>query len=225
MIERKDTGIPGLDGMIMGGFPIPSVILVGGEPGTGKTTFTVQSLFHGARNNDTCVYISAISEPQWVVQKFLSTFKFYNQRLVEEGNITFLDIGKVVTGDPKGILEAIKKIIERFSPDRMVIDPITPIKYALGDKIEMRGFLHELFGYLKAFSCVTLITGEMSYSDLSTCLESYMVDGVLILSYPEEENIRRKFLEVLKMRGTKHTTGRQIVDITENGYVIQPGLR
>jgi len=52
-----------------------------------------------------------------------------------------------------------------------------------------------------------------------------MVDGIIVLSYPEEEKVRRKYLEVLKMRGTKHITGRQLVDISSEGFSVQPGLR
>ena len=44
MLQRVESGIPGLDHMIQGGFPFPSTIMVAGEPGTGKTTLAVQSL-------------------------------------------------------------------------------------------------------------------------------------------------------------------------------------
>jgi circadian clock protein KaiC len=37
-IERMPTGIPGLDDMIEGGLPIPSITLVAGDAGAGKTT-------------------------------------------------------------------------------------------------------------------------------------------------------------------------------------------
>ncbi len=43
---------------------------------------------------------------------------------------------------------------------------------------------------------------------------AYSVDGIVILSMDEERETRRKHLEVLKMRGTKHVTGKQPVDIT-----------
>src|SRR4030066_2604339 len=92
-MTRKTTGIPGLDGMLQGGFPFPSAILVAGEPGTGKTTLAVQSLFHGARNGEKGLYITAISEPQWLVQKFLSSFTFYDQEQVEKGMVSFMATG------------------------------------------------------------------------------------------------------------------------------------
>src|SRR4030043_323894 len=99
-MTRKTTGIPGLDGMLQGGFPFPAAILVAGEPGTGKTTLAVQSLFHGAKEGEKGLYITAISEPQWLVQKFLSSFTFYNQELVEKNIVHFIDIGPNLTEDP-----------------------------------------------------------------------------------------------------------------------------
>jgi circadian clock protein KaiC len=222
---RKTTGIPGLDGMLQGGFPYPCAVLVAGEPGTGKTTLAVQSLFHGAREGEKGLYITALSEPQWLVQKFLSSFTFYDQELVEKGVVNFIDIGPTLTKNPGDMLETIKKKIETYQPQRIVIDPITPMTDMLQWRGETREFMHELFAYLKAFNCLAIITAELSYDDISRSQESYMVDGVVVLSYPEEEKVRRKFLEVLKMRGTKHTTGRQLIDITDEGLAVQAGLR
>lgn len=224
-MNRRSSGIPGLDGMIMDGFPYPSSILVAGEPGTGKTTLAVQSLFDGAAQDERGLYITAISEPQWLVQKYLSSFNFYNQELVERGIITFIDIGPALMKNPGEMLNIIKKKIEQYSPQRVVIDPVTPICDLLQWRGETREFVHELFAFLKAYGCIALITAEMSYDDISHSLEAYMVDGVIVLSYPEEEKVRRKFLEVLKMRGTKHTTGRQLIDITDEGLAVQTGLR
>ncbi|MEW5937484.1 MAG: ATPase domain-containing protein [Candidatus Thermoplasmatota archaeon] len=225
IVRRRATGIPGMDDMIMGGLPSPSSVLVAGEPGTGKTTLSVQSLFYGARMNEKGLYITAISEPQWVVQKFLSTFKFYDQRLVDKGGVSFVDIGRELVTNPSGILETITTTLERYMPERVAIDPITPIRDILHWRGETREFMHELFARLKAFDCTSLVTAEMTYDDLPQSIEGYMADGVIMLSYPEEERVRRKFLEVVKMRGTKHTTGRQLLEISQEGLAVQPGLR
>ena len=85
--------------------------------------------------------------------------------------------------------------------------------------------MHELFEFLKGFSCSSIVTAEMSYDNISKSIEGYMVDGIIMLSYPEEDQVRRKFLEVLKMRGTKHITGKQLLDITPEGILVHPGLR
>jgi KaiC/GvpD/RAD55 family RecA-like ATPase len=52
------------------------------------------------------------------------------------------------------------------------------------------------------------------------------VDGILVLSYEiAPEGGRRKYLEILKMRGTNHMTGKHLVDISTKGFAAQPGLR
>jgi circadian clock protein KaiC len=224
-LRRKKLGIPGLDDMIIGGVPSPCALLVAGEPGTGKTTLCVQSMFAAAKAGEKALYITAISEPQWVVQKFLSGFKFYEQSLVDKEAVVFVDLGRDLIANPSTILEKITDLVEKHMPDRLVIDPITPIIDMLHWRGETREFMHELFARLKAYDCVTLITAEINYDGISSKMEAYMVDGVLMLSYPEEDKVRRKFLEVLKMRGTRHVTGRQLVEIGPEGFAVQPGLR
>src|SRR4030065_252131 len=110
-MTRKTTGIPGLDGMLQGGFPFPSAILVAGAAGTMKT--------------------------------------------------------------PPAIANITKKKIEQYPPLRIVIDPITPMTDMLQWRGETREFMHELFAYLKAFECLTLVTSEMSYDDISHSQDSH----------------------------------------------------
>ncbi len=224
-MNRRESGIPGLDGMLAGGFPNPSTVLLAGAPGTGKTTFAVQSLFHGAKNGEKGLYITAISEPAWLVQNFLSSFSFYDGTLIEKEMVNFADLGQTMMKRPDMILETIIKTIEKHNPDRVVIDPITPIRDLLQWRGEMREFMHQLFAYLKGLNTVSLITAELSYDDITSSLEGYMADGLIVLSYPEVNGVRRKLLEILKMRGTDHTTGRQLLEISEEGVAVQPGLR
>lgn len=225
-LQRAPTGIPGLDEMIQGGFPVPSTILVAGEPGTGKTTLSVQSLFHTAREGGTGIYLAAISEPPWVVQSFLSNFAFYDTELVDANKVVFADVGSSLVYEPENLMDRLQHVVETYQPTRLVIDPITPIREIMERKgINDREFMHNLFAYLKTLSCTTLITSEQNYATIPSSLEGYMVDGVIVMSYPEEEGIRRKYLEVLKFRGTDHVTGRQLLDITSEGMSVQAGLR
>jgi len=224
-IKRIESGIPGLDEMMEGGFPIPSFVMAAGEPGTGKTTFGVQSLFYGAKKGERGLYITALSEPAWVVQKFLGHFTFYDNKFIETKRIVFLDIGDAIKKQPSYILNILEKEIEKYKPKRIVIDPLTVMRTAMKDNRDYRDFLHDFMLFTKGFDCLTLVTGEVPHSHIASTMSGYMVDGVIILSYAEEENIRRKYLEVLKMRGTRHLTGRHSLDISKNGVSVQPGLR
>lgn len=224
-MERIESGIPGLDKMIQGGFPFPSAVLVGGEPGTGKTTLILQSLFHGIEQGETGLYFTAISEPSWVIQKFLGEFSFYSQKMIETQKMIFIDIDGPISEDPDIVLDVIMKNVEKYKPKRVAIDPVTSIENSLKDVTAYRKFLHNFILSMKSQGCVTLMTAECSYSNMARSLDAYMVDALIILSYMEIENTRKKYLEVLKMRGTNHLTGRRSLMISKNGLVVQPELR
>jgi len=57
------TGIPGLDEMIGGGLPVPSLILVAGDAGAGKTTFCTQFLCKGADLGEPGLYFLTFGGP------------------------------------------------------------------------------------------------------------------------------------------------------------------
>jgi len=57
--ERVSSGIPGLDRLIEGGLPKGRSILVTGEPGTGKTIFSLQFLVEGLVRGEKGIYVAA----------------------------------------------------------------------------------------------------------------------------------------------------------------------
>ena len=63
-LERLGTGSAALDAILGGGIPTRSVTVVAGEPGSGKTVFTLQTLFHQARQGKKCLYFTTLSEPR-----------------------------------------------------------------------------------------------------------------------------------------------------------------
>ncbi len=65
-MDRVPTGIKGLDELLGGGFPEGRCILVVGSPGSGKTTFAIQYLQHGAMLGETGLYISLDEHPEHV---------------------------------------------------------------------------------------------------------------------------------------------------------------
>lgn len=218
-LVRMCSGIIGLDDMIEGGFPYPSVILVSGSAGTGKTTFAQKFLCSGALMDQTGLYFTTLSEPtQWML-RYSTKFNFINPTFFGE-EIIYHDLGGIIReANAEDILAVIDEKIAEVMPQRIVIDPITVVGEMLGD--EYRSFLFDLVNRLKNWQATTLLTGEVKPGEIYPSEVAYAVDGVILLMMSEEADARRKYLEVLKMRGTDHLTGRQSIDITnDDGIVI-----
>jgi circadian clock protein KaiC len=221
-ISRVKSGVPGLDEMIEGGFPFPSSILVAGSAGTGKTTQALQFLTQGASEGERGVYFATLSEPiQWLL-RFTEGFKFMKKEYFGE-EIVYVDLGALLKkkGEFSDVMSAIEDTITEYMPQRMVIDPVT----VLTKKKGYREFLFDLSLALKNWETTTLLTGEVQPGVIYPVEVAHVVDGVVLLSSRiGQEGSRQRFLEVLKMRGTRHITGAHMTSITENGISVQVGM-
>ena len=219
---RIESGIPGLDEMLEGGFPFPSTILLAGNTGTGKTTFALQFLFAGARLGEQGLFFTTFSEPtQWML-RFTSRYEFVDKNFL--GNeIKYIDLGSMIKKQPHKLLEFVEDKIAEVMPQRIVIDPITVVDNLLN--INYREFVYDLSASLKNWQAVTILTGEVKPGEEYPFDIAYTADGVIILSNIEYEDGRRKYMEVLKMRGSDHVTGKHAVDLSKSGFSVQAGLR
>lgn len=217
-IVRLTSGIYGLDDSIEGGFPFPSVILVAGSAGTGKTTFAMKYLCEGAKKGEQCLYITTLSEPTQWMMRYAVQFDFMDPAYFDE-QIVYMDLGdKLRKMKPEELLDAIDEKIAEVMPQRIVIDPITVIGNMMKD--DYRQFLFDLTNRLKNWNAVTVLTGEVNPNELYPAEVAYAVDGIILLLLSDEMVTRRKYIEVLKMRGTNHATGRQPIDISRREGII-----
>lgn len=220
-IERIPTGIPGLDDAIEGGFPSPSVLLLVGEPGTGKTTLAMQSLFHGANNGETVIYMTGVSEPVFMIKKFMSNFTFYDAKLIENSKIQFWDLGSSIqTMGTKKALDAITDIVRETKASRVIIDPL-PLSQLFSSLSDYRKYLYDFLTALRNLQVFTIIVGEKS-TESESDLEAYMVDAVVLLYLKPLDNplIYKNMMRIRKMRGTNHIRDMMAVEITKEGMRV-----
>lgn len=223
-MKQVISGISGLDEILGEGFTRPSTVLIGGVMGTGKTTFTMQSLFNAAREDEVCMYITAISEPIAMINNFMSRFSFYNISLMGKGNVKYVPLGpEQIKKGTSAIIQEIEHNIEIIKPDRIVIDPVNVLTSWM-DNQEKREFYYNLFNKMKEWNSFVLITGELSIEHILKDEISYIADGVILLSNDQLRHKRVRHLEVLKMRGQKYLSGKHSFDITDDGLEIYPSL-
>ena len=224
-MKQVTTGINGLDTILGGGFLRPSIVLVAGNAGTGKTTLVMQSLFNCAKNEEICMYITALSEPIAMINNFMSRFSFYNISLLGKGNVKYVPIGiDVIHKGSKAIIQELERNIEIIRPDRIVIDSVNVFSYGLNEESQ-REFYYDFFTSMKGWNSLVLITGEFTEEDLIKSTLSYMVDGIIHISNEPfyESNIR--YLNVLKMRGLDFHGGKHSCKIKKDGFNVFPRLR
>jgi circadian clock protein KaiC len=88
---RCVTGIEGLDDILGGGIPKGNLVLVAGTVGTGKTTLTLEYLVRGAERGERSLFLSMTESSEKLVQN-LSSFEFFQPRLLEEGSLVLVDV-------------------------------------------------------------------------------------------------------------------------------------
>lgn len=223
-MKQVITGVKGLDKVLNGGFLRPSIILIAGTAGTGKTTLVMQSIFNSAKNEEICMYITAISEPIAMINNFMSQFSFYNISLLGKGNIKYVPIGvDIIHNGSEAIIKEMEENIEIIKPDRIVIDPVNVFAYGL-DSESQRQFYYDFFTSMKGWNSLVLLTGEFTGEELIKSTLSYMVDGIIQISNEPfyEKNIR--YLNVLKMRGQEIQGGKHSCKINKDGFIVFPRI-
>jgi len=224
-MKQVTTGVNGLDKILDGGFLRPSIVLIAGNAGTGKTTFVMQSLFNAAKNEEVCMYITALSEPIAMINNFMSRFSFYNISILGKGNVKYvpIDVGVIHKGT-EAIIKEIEKNVEHIKPDRIVIDPVNIFAYGF-DEEEQRQFYYDFFTNMKCWNSLVLLTGEFTRDALIRSTLGYMVDGIIYLNNEpfHEKNIRS--LNVMKMRGLEYPGGNHSCKIRKDGFVVFPRLQ
>jgi len=223
-MKQVATGVNGLDTVLEGGFLRPSIVLIAGTAGTGKTTFVMQSLFNAAKNEELCMYITALSEPIAMINNFMSRFSFYNISLMGKGNVKYVPIDiEIIHKGREAIIKEMERNIETIKPDRIVIDPVNVFAYGL-DEGSQRQFYYDFFASIKGWNSLVLLTGEFTGDELVKSTLGYLVDGIIYISNEPFYGQNIRYLNVLKMRGQDFYGGKHSCKITKDGFVVYPRL-
>src|SRR5437870_13885272 len=94
--ERVSSGIPGLDRLIEGGLPKGRSILVTGEPGTGKTIFSLQFLAEGLARGESGIYVAADEPPLDIIEQAASMGSDFEKH-IENKELAILNAGTYLT--------------------------------------------------------------------------------------------------------------------------------
>jgi len=149
--ERISTGIGELDRVLGGGFVPGSIVLVGGDPGIGKSTLALEMLDKVGLTNRNVLYVTGEESPEQV--------KMRAERLGVSSDRLFIF--------PETLLEYILEELNEISPKLAVIDSIQTIftedfPSAPGSVGQIRECAAKLMQYAKTKGTAIFLVGHVT---------------------------------------------------------------
>jgi circadian clock protein KaiC len=223
LIDRMPTGIPGLDSMIGGGLPIPSLTLLAGNAGAGKTTFCTQFLCKGADLGEHGLYLLTFGGPPDLLFNYAKSYEFAKSTYFGK-EIFYLELEDMAEKEcrSKDFLDALEREIDKFEPARIVIENLSVLEDVLKD--DYWRFLLKLSHLIKTKNVVALLAEDAEPGALYPVHIAQFADGIILLHNEEISFARRRSIEIVKMCCTSHHLGKHAVDISVKGIVVYPGL-
>ncbi len=233
MVARVKTGIPGMDEILHGGIPERNVVLLSGGPGTGKSIFSQQFIWHGLQMGEPGIYVALEEHPVQVRQN-MAGFSWDVRKYEEEGLFAMVDaftagIGKskeyeryIVHDltDVREFIDVLRTAVKDLNAKRVVIDSVTTLyinKPALA-----RGIVMQLKRVLAGLGVTSIFVSQISVGErgFGGPGVEHGVDGIIRLDLDEIDGELKRSLIVWKMRGTSHSMRRHPFEITDRGIVV-----
>jgi circadian clock protein KaiC len=222
--DRISTGDAMTDLILGGGFPLNTINIVMGQPGTGKTIFVEQILFANASEDRPVLYFTTLSEPLAKVVRFVQGFDFFDEAKIGT-SVIYEDIGvELGQGGVSILVPRIKEVIKTTKPAVIVIDSFKALHDLSESVSEMRRLVHDLTGLLTAYDTTAFLIGEYHQEDIRYSPEFAVADGVVELSRRELGTRDERFFRVLKLRGSRYREGAHAFEITDSGLDVHPRL-
>jgi len=167
---RVTTGIEELDRVLGGGLTTGSLVLVGGDPGIGKSTLLLQAVGQLTRRGQRALYLSA--------EESLAQIKMRAERLGVASDTLFL------LSDTR--IEALDAAIEQLQPAVIVVDSIqtvgvSELESAIGSVAQIRAVTQHLMHIAKGRNIATFVVGHVTKDGTiaGPKVMEHMVDTVL----------------------------------------------
>lgn len=134
-IERLSTGVPGFDRLLEGGIPQGFMVALTGEPGTGKTIFSLHFIAEGLKKGEPCVYVTTEESRDSIIRQ-AGQFGWDFSSLLEKKLIIIDALMKekedqwsLVNVTPEEVVQKIidaKKVLG-YGKGRLVIDSVSTL--------------------------------------------------------------------------------------------------
>lgn len=230
--QLVESGVPGLDRVLMGGFLREGFYLVQGDPGAGKTTLALQYILGRLRAGERCLYVSLTESRRdldstcrshgWSLAGLdICDLTRSAANLVDESEASVFHPADIELGE---ITKTILAEVERVDPAHVVFDGLSEMRLLTGDPLRYRRQLLALREFF-AERHVTVLLLDDRAAQFGEIQPESLVGGNLVLEryLPEYGRMRRR-LCVTKIRGANFQEGYHDYEIVKGGVIIHPRL-
>jgi len=219
---RIETGIPGLDAILKGGFMKGGTYIVQGPPGTGKTILANQMCFRHIAQSGRALYVTLLAESNARMLSNLAGMKFYRPELLPEA-LTYLGAFRVLEEEGlKALALNIRRELQSHKSTLLIVDGLVSAEESAGNDLEFKKFIHDLQTQNSLVGCTSILLTSGGSKIMRP--ERTMVDGLIELSDQASGSRRERRIEVTKFRGSGYLRGEHAFEITDEGVVIYPRL-
>ncbi len=223
-VERVETGIPGFDKLIAGGFVKGSTNMIAGGAGTCKTTFCMQYLWNGLQKGENGVYITLEQSPQDILAD-MTQFGWDFKKYMDAGKFK---IDSMISADITELTTRMFDSIKRTNAKRFALDSLSLAAMGWKERpdefFKIRAKIFDLLNTLKGVGVTSLLISEISRAEKDALsrfgFEEFVVDSVVLMQYFSVGGPIRS-LQVLKMRRTDHGKKIYPFEITDKGIVVK----
>jgi circadian clock protein KaiC len=227
-IARLSSGIEGLDAVLNGGFIEGRSYLLDGPPGAGKTIFGLHFLEAGIEAGETALFIN-LEEDIDDLRTNAEALGFSTDGIefldLSPGADVFVedrtyDVFEPTEVEQEPLTEQIVDRVEAVDPDRVMVDPVTQLRYLTSGEYQFRKQIVGFMRFLKGQGATTLFSAQDT-EELPTDQLEFISDGTISLgSGPAGREVR-----VSKFRGSETLSGRHTFRIRSVGVTVYPELQ
>lgn len=212
-MKKVKTGIKNFDRLLGGGIPKKEMVLIEGEPGSGKSNLGLEFLYRGAEKGEKGLYISFQETREEILR--VNTFDWKFEEHVKNGNINVRKIDPYRHGELANMLRG---TIRENNAERVVIDPITDLDLYIDSKKDIRKNLLSIKEELTELGVTGLIIAE---SEESTSIEEEIAGGIINMSVKRDKGKIKREIYIKKLRGSDYNNGVHNYIFKSEGLIIQ----
>ena len=197
-------------------------MLVAGPSGTGKSALATQFIAEGVRQGESGIMAIFEELPEGYAQR-ADSFGLDLKSAEQRGTLELLYMRPLDLSVDE-TLQEVQDAVAQVQARRVVIDSLSELRMLAQDALRYRRQILAFKQYFSGKQCTVLSLDDRTNTDRDIQLQS-IAHGVLSLeNLPRDYGIKRRRLEVLKLRGSSFREGFHDYGIKKGGLSIYPRL-